>query len=351
MNEKITISFLSGKGGVGKTTLAVNLGKLLSTKFRVLIVDCDLMNRGATYLFYPEKGQQKINEMLNINDIFKEKSISYDNEKDKQRFEGFNKISNNLYLIPVSEQKELQKISQDDKYTHENFINKIKTIASNFDIQIIIFDCPPILNKFIGTISQNTDFNILVTEANNVAFRGTEHLRFTLSDYYKVRPENIYILLNKAENEYLFTNLGIRYRNAISDLLKMIDVIGIIPYDHKIRESFNRTEKFFIDYYKKSLPTKQLQKIIVNILSKTKIEEKVITNFKQDKKSLNLSKILYRFAGMRLELIGLVYVILSFFVFTFAFGIFLNTEFLLGFLSLWLGIALIFSGLFLRKKF
>ena len=43
-----TIAFYNNKGGVGKTTLAANVGYNLSTMgYRVLLVDCD--PRGLTY--------------------------------------------------------------------------------------------------------------------------------------------------------------------------------------------------------------------------------------------------------------------------------------------------------------
>ena len=46
------LALLSGKGGSGKTTLALSIATLLSNSgIRVLLVDCDLNTNGATYFF------------------------------------------------------------------------------------------------------------------------------------------------------------------------------------------------------------------------------------------------------------------------------------------------------------
>ena len=50
----MAISFLSGKGGSGKTTMVLGLADLFSkSKISTLLVDCDFVTNGATYFFEP----------------------------------------------------------------------------------------------------------------------------------------------------------------------------------------------------------------------------------------------------------------------------------------------------------
>lgn len=59
-----TVSFLSGKGGSGKTTLALSMASMLSRfGIKVLLIDCDLSTNGATY-FYEEKLSSKKNQII-----------------------------------------------------------------------------------------------------------------------------------------------------------------------------------------------------------------------------------------------------------------------------------------------
>ena len=47
-----SVAFLSGKGGSGKTTLALSIADLLSRcNITTLLVDCDLSTNGATYFY------------------------------------------------------------------------------------------------------------------------------------------------------------------------------------------------------------------------------------------------------------------------------------------------------------
>lgn len=55
--ESFTVAVLSGKGGVGKTTIALNLARALSRRGPVWLVDIDLFNRGATSMLWESERQ------------------------------------------------------------------------------------------------------------------------------------------------------------------------------------------------------------------------------------------------------------------------------------------------------
>lgn len=86
-----TISFMSAKGGVGKTSIAVNVANFCSYyKMRVLLVDCDLRTRGATHFLGISTISLKEGSFITLNhiidDILNQKIINSENaESNKGR--------------------------------------------------------------------------------------------------------------------------------------------------------------------------------------------------------------------------------------------------------------------------
>ncbi|MCD7904962.1 MAG: AAA family ATPase [Clostridiales bacterium] len=63
------LALLSGKGGSGKTTLALSMSSILSScDIKVLLIDCDLNTNGATY-FYENKLSEFNGKILSFYDI------------------------------------------------------------------------------------------------------------------------------------------------------------------------------------------------------------------------------------------------------------------------------------------
>lgn len=106
LRSRKIIAVVSGKGGVGKTSIVANLGKILSKTKKVILIDLDLYVRGLTHFVYWNiKG--KIISELSLLDYFEEfflkKPPNYDNIKtylDKNINKLCVKIEDNLFLIP-----------------------------------------------------------------------------------------------------------------------------------------------------------------------------------------------------------------------------------------------------------
>ena len=80
------VTILCQKGGVGKTTFTVNLGKILSNRgFKTLIIDTDPQGNVSTYLNF-NKNEENI---VNSTDLLEK---NYDKK--------IGSLSENLYIIP-----------------------------------------------------------------------------------------------------------------------------------------------------------------------------------------------------------------------------------------------------------
>jgi chromosome partitioning protein len=154
-----TVSFINMKGGVGKTTLAVNVGYTLSKKFgkKVLVIDVDPQMNATQYtlddsqiLEIMENPNQSIYGILKTEPTIP--PITKESNDDGPLFEGIINISDNLDLIPSH--LSLMSIYLDDEPL--TLFNYIKEIRDSYDI--IIIDSPP-------TISPYTKISLLASDA------------------------------------------------------------------------------------------------------------------------------------------------------------------------------------------
>ena len=59
------VTILCQKGGVGKTTFTVNLGKILSNKgFKTLIIDTDPQGNVSTYLDFNKEEKIQLTQLI-----------------------------------------------------------------------------------------------------------------------------------------------------------------------------------------------------------------------------------------------------------------------------------------------
>ena len=96
MNDNLqTLSLISGKGGSGKTIIAISIAKVLNDSgYKVLLVDCDNVTHGASYFFEDEleTPDSEINSLEKfIHGVFES--------------EDFIKTKTGFYFLPSSESK------------------------------------------------------------------------------------------------------------------------------------------------------------------------------------------------------------------------------------------------------
>jgi len=131
----LTISFMSGKGGVGKTMLAVACAKELSLRKRTLIIDLDFFNRGLTGLL--GEGIRNCGQIEKPGFLFVEQS----NDSDKWNIV---QVSKNLFHIyyPDLSPEDMQKFETlNVDVLKESLQRFVAEAATKCECDCVVIDC------------------------------------------------------------------------------------------------------------------------------------------------------------------------------------------------------------------
>lgn len=224
-----TISLLNLKGGVGKTTTAINLAKGLSNNGeKVLLIDTD-MQANATSIFLDK--ERTLDDFQSFAELLLD-----------ERLEDISKyiysVNENLDIIgsKLSVAESELKIRNSFNRNSSNILNKIiKKVNKYYDYCII--DCAPTINLITLNIVVGSDEIIVPIKVDKFALEG-----------YRTTLNNI----NKIIEDYeLDTTLTILYTNVNRNNTdkKVIESIAGKQYNTKIRyqakpiteNSFNNT--------------------------------------------------------------------------------------------------------------
>lgn len=151
------ISFINLKGGVGKTTTAVNIASILAKKYeqKVLLIDLDPQTNATVSLIKQTEWQKIHDSKQTLFHLFEDMLRSTSNfdidkaiVKDVSDIDGLDLLPSSLEFVNI--QDEIPEISNKEYVSHVDILgNTIAKIKNNYDY--IIIDCPPNL----GAITLN----------------------------------------------------------------------------------------------------------------------------------------------------------------------------------------------------
>lgn len=223
------ISFLSGKGGAGKTSAAINVSHLLNDAgFRVLLVDFDFATNGASYFYKHYYSGQR--GLMGLYDLIELRFV-------KKRPMG------NISSCLLSIKKELCFIA-----SRVNFTKKIPLRDS---LLIKEEDLISFLNSIINTYEKDFDFIIIDNQAgSNLAAKASASVSNKVIIVSELDPisnstvETLLIQIGDSFPEYrryLINKLDIReseeYKN-LSQLFQAMNRLPPLPFDFDVRSAF-----------------------------------------------------------------------------------------------------------------
>ncbi|MEM5799686.1 MAG: P-loop NTPase [Candidatus Aenigmatarchaeota archaeon] len=231
------IGIMSGKGGVGKTTTAINLGSILAQKYSksVAIIDCNVttphvgLSLGILHDSYST-----------LNDVLRGK---------KDLMEVVHPYSLGLSIIPAS-------LSFDDLkgIKLENLKSMIKKTMEGFDV--VLLDAAPGLGKEAMSAMQASDELVFVTTPYTIAVSDILRTKKVANELGK---EIKGIIVNMRHNTF--------YELTAKEIenFTQIPVLGNINYDHDvIRSLIVKTPLIF--YNQNSKTVKEFTRIAGTLL-------------------------------------------------------------------------------------
>lgn len=190
------VSFVNMKGGVGKTTLAVNIADFLTSRHakKVLLIDVDpqfnatqcLIN-GDDYVEYIKNGGTTIKDVFNykksasvsvVGGTIEREPVPYSNIVPYKTSRGFDLIPSQLDLFRFE-----MAPGQGTENRLKNYLNHIKE-TGEYDICII--DCPPTPSVWMTSALIASDFYLIPSKPDPISMTGLD----LLEGIIKERKEN-----------------------------------------------------------------------------------------------------------------------------------------------------------------
>lgn len=236
------------KGGVGKTTTTVNLGKNLAVKgFRVLLVDNDPQGNLTMSIFGDDLPELMLSAegmpgQAHAYNLYNEDSIVLPFE-----------YSENLHIIGCS--KHLSEISTKPFEVIFDFKEKVEKLAVNYDF--VIIDCLPSFGA-LQTAAQMTADNLLIpTHLDDFSVKGIEEQLKTAASTKK-RLNNKLNILGILANEVSRQKILVEchFLDQLKDKYDGLLFNTQISKSAKIKESHALRQSIF-EYMKNSDQAKQ----------------------------------------------------------------------------------------------
>ena len=219
-----SVCFISGKGGVGKTTLAAALGKELAKTKKVLLVELDCGFRGLDLVL------QESSILYHLQD-----NLSSDDPETGVCRQG----NSGLYFLPAG---------NDTDYIPdvEKLRQRIRQFEQRYDI--VLLDAPCGWGPSVRAACRAADETVVVATPDAICVRGAEtvsEMAWTMGAVKQRLIINMVRVEKPAENP-------ISDFDAILDLVA-VPLLGVVPFDRQVHAGLGKKEDSGKPLYKESI--------------------------------------------------------------------------------------------------
>lgn len=215
-----SLSFSSGKGGVGKTTLITNVAvRLAQSGRRVLLLDADL-GLANIDIFFAIKPEFHIGHFLSG-----EKKIS----------EIIVEVAKNVFLIPGgSGVVDFNKLTNFERRTIQEEIQNLQYLYD-----YLLIDCAAGIGEGVLYFNSVVDFMTVILTPDPASFADAYALIKVMHQKYKTKK--IHLICNEVVNEKDGLQLYTKMNDIVQKFLNVgVDYLGSIPQDDELSLAIQR---------------------------------------------------------------------------------------------------------------
>ena len=192
----VVVSFVNMKGGVGKTTLAVNVADFLVKRHskRVLLVDVDpqfnatqCLLKGKEYISYLKRGGTTIVDIFNYKKAASVSVVDGTEEKEEKAYDSIIPYATRRGFDLIPRQLDLFRFEMAPGQGTENRLrNYLNHIKKNDKYDICIIDCPPTPSVWMTSALIASDYYLIPSKPDPISMTGLD----LLEGIIKERKEN-----------------------------------------------------------------------------------------------------------------------------------------------------------------
>ncbi|TKJ34301.1 MAG: hypothetical protein CEE38_18535 [Planctomycetes bacterium B3_Pla] len=257
--EPYIVSFVSGKGGVGKTMLAVAFAKELSLGSPTLLIDLDFFNRGLSALLGSKNP---------ITTVPKPRFLRSNKTTEDDTWSVV-KSTNNLYHItyPDLRPSEMRRFATLPVERLADALKEfVQQTAEKCGCSFVVLDCHggPDNSSFAASII--SDDTLLISEPDRVTFRGTLNFLRQLDTASDESDLQIHLVFNKVVPHFSGFFLKTFYNRTIRSEFGGRPLLGIFPLEVYLTKEFEK-QPFLTKVYPNSLLAKKTRLMIHTLLA------------------------------------------------------------------------------------
>jgi MinD-like ATPase involved in chromosome partitioning or flagellar assembly/uncharacterized membrane protein len=329
-NSLLTVSFVSGKGGVGKTSIAANFALIASGLGKTVLIDLDFQNQGATgllTLFFKFEGVGAMEALLDPAALQQSTPVW---------------MKPGLYFIPAIStdhpppHREIASVvnRQDFAYRLADFMERLKR---DFGFRVAVLDCHGGLDLVSLAAYEISTHTVVVTEADTVTFNGTlELLDFydstagqtphaaaaeNSSNQTAAADPSLKFIVNRLPPKFKWEDLRRVYKRTTERYKDNVhldpEVLSFIPEEDLVADNFGEYP-FYAELAPKSIFANKVRLIVYKLLSphiEIPDHYKDLSKFKNERYRMKLERLVISEGAKNTRLIITTFALLSCLVF------------------------------------